>query len=110
MMQAPDGCRTGLAGQHRLNSTPSRYSQYAARTAGALAVFAVLSFVHNRSLPTTLLQTAVCGALIQVGYLDARLFMAGDKRHKPSPEIEISKGSQRPDNHGTATIQRRRDP
>ncbi len=42
---------------------------------GALAVFAVVTYVATQSLLTTLIDTAVCAVIIQVGYFLAVLVM-----------------------------------
>jgi len=42
---------------------------------GALAVFAVATYVLNGSLTTTLIQTAICAVLLQIGYFGGVLFL-----------------------------------
>ncbi|MGO4355725.1 exopolysaccharide production repressor protein [Rhizobium sp. RAF36] len=42
---------------------------------GALAVFAVATYVLNGSLTTTLIQTAICAVLLQLGYFGGVIFM-----------------------------------
>lgn len=42
---------------------------------GALAVFAVATYLLNGSLTTTLIQTAICAVLLQIGYFGGVLFL-----------------------------------
>lgn len=49
---------------------------------GALVVFAVVTYVVTQSLWTTLINTAICAVVIQVGYFVAILAMI---RRSPAP-------------------------
>lgn len=42
---------------------------------GALTVFAVVTYFLNGSLTSTLIQTAICAVLIQIGYFLAVVFL-----------------------------------
>ncbi len=42
---------------------------------GALAVFAIATYWLNGSLTTTIIETAVCAVLLQVGYFGGVLFL-----------------------------------
>ncbi|WP_429817724.1 exopolysaccharide production repressor protein [Ensifer sp. B1-9] len=46
---------------------------------GALAVFAIVTYFLNGSLASTLLQTAICAVLMQVGYFLAVLYLVWKK-------------------------------
>jgi len=44
---------------------------------GVLVVFGVVTYLVTDSLWTTLIQTVICGVLIQIGYFAAVLFLVG---------------------------------
>ena len=46
---------------------------------GALTVFALVTYFLNGSLTDTLLQTAICGVLMQIGYFLAVVFLVWSK-------------------------------
>ncbi|AHK45818.1 MULTISPECIES: exopolysaccharide production repressor protein [Ensifer] len=46
---------------------------------GALAVFAIVTYLLNGSLTSTLIQTLVCAVLMQVGYFLAVVFLVWKK-------------------------------
>ena len=51
---------------------------------GVLVVFAIVTYLVTHSLWTTIVQTVICGILIQIGYFAAVLFLVW--RSKPKPE------------------------
>jgi exopolysaccharide production repressor protein len=63
---------------------------------GALFVFAVTTYFVTRSIPTTLVDTLICGVLIQLGYFIAVLFLVW---RTPTPQAG---------NDGTARDERTR--
>jgi exopolysaccharide production repressor protein len=66
---------------------------------GALVVFAIVTYLVTHSLWTTLIQTVICGVLIQLGYFVAVLYMvwrtpaAGRRGSLDSQENSASKPS-----------------
>ena len=64
---------------------------------GALVAFAVVSYLITHSLWTTLIQTAICAVLIQIGYFAAVLFLVWKSRSKPAHrDIPADEGGAAP--------------
>jgi exopolysaccharide production repressor protein len=58
---------------------------------GVLVVFGIVTYLVTHSLWTTLIQTAICGVLIQFGYFLAVLYMiwrtpAGEQHNSPASQ------------------------
>lgn len=56
---------------------------------GALTVFAVVTYFLNGSLTSTLIQTAICAVLIQIGYFLAVVFLIWRKRASAEKAAEV---------------------
>lgn len=66
---------------------------------GALTVFAVVTYFLNGSLTSTLIQTAICAVLIQIGYFLAVVFLIWRKareRGKKQAEVLQSANDDKP--------------
>ncbi|WP_104666302.1 exopolysaccharide production repressor protein [Ensifer adhaerens] len=66
---------------------------------GALTVFAVVTYFLNGSLTSTLIQTAICAILIQIGYFLAVVFLIWRKareRGKKTAEVLQSANDDKP--------------
>ncbi len=57
---------------------------------GALVVFTAVTYGLNGSLRTTLIQTAVCALLLQIGYFGGVLFMAWKESRKRKAEAQTT--------------------
>ncbi|HEV7310795.1 exopolysaccharide production repressor protein [Ensifer sp.] len=61
---------------------------------GALAVFAVVTYFLNGSLTPTLIQTAICAVLMQVGYFIAIVVLVWKKaREAERQAADVSRAS-----------------
>lgn len=49
---------------------------------GALAVFAIGTYLLSGSVSTTVIQTLICAVLLQVGYFGAVLFLVWKEAHQ----------------------------
>ncbi|QHG73161.1 exopolysaccharide production repressor protein [Ensifer adhaerens] len=66
---------------------------------GALTVFAVVTYFLNGSLTSTLIQTAICAVLIQIGYFLAVVFLIWRKARehgKKAAEVLQSANDDKP--------------
>lgn len=72
---------------------------------GALTVFAVVTYSLNGSLTATLIQTAICALLIQVGYFFAVIFLVwrmARERQKQAAEVAQPAGDDKAGGKATA--------
>jgi exopolysaccharide production repressor protein len=60
---------------------------------GVLVAFAIVTFLVTHSLWTTLIQTAICGILIQIGYFAVVLFLVW--RSEPKEGATVDRGEDR---------------
>ncbi|HEV7322591.1 MAG TPA: exopolysaccharide production repressor protein [Ensifer sp.] len=70
---------------------------------GALTVFAVVTYFLNGSLTPTLIQTAICAVLMQIGYFIAILFLVWKKARESEKQAAEALRAAGEEKSGTKT-------